>query len=51
MDPDDLSDDQIMRLITLGIAALSGVNSTLAGLCRSADVLARYVETGEHPEA
>ena len=50
MDPDNMSDEQMMRLITLGIAALSGMCSTVAGLVRVSEQLAAYVETGEKPE-
>ena len=49
MDPDELSDEQLIRLLTLAISAVSGISSTVGGLISTAETLAAYIETGERP--
>lgn len=49
MDPDDMSDEQLMRVITLAIAAVSGISTTAGGIIAGAKVLEKYIETGEGP--
>ena len=47
--PEDppMTDAQLFRAMSLAIAALSGINSTVAGLIRSAKLIDRYIATGE----
>jgi hypothetical protein len=44
-----MSDEQLMRTITLAIAAVSGTASTIGGVIDNAEKLARYIDTGERP--
>lgn len=48
-DLDDMSDDQMTRLATVAIAAVSGIASTAGGIIATAKLLADYIETGKEP--
>lgn len=46
MNPDDMTDDQFMRMICIAIAAVSRINSTPKGLMDTADSIATYIDNG-----
>lgn len=49
MDPDDFSDEQLMRMITLGMAAVFVQPQDANLIFDVAEGFARYIETGERP--
>ena len=40
------SDDQLLRALCVTISAVSGTASSIEAVCRNADVVQRYIETG-----
>lgn len=50
MDPDDMSDEQLMRMVTLGMAVVfAGPSDHIRNVCAIAEHFAHYIETGQKP--